>query len=159
MKASISTLVIKHWKKTKGQHMDDNTPSNDSDMSLNQLYQKGLKQMKEQFGPDAKKYLDPIKDIAPFFEKINVEYPYGKVYTRTDKLDLRVRSLATIAALTVLGHAESQFDLHIKGALNVGATKQEIIEIITQMSAYCGFPLTTQSFIEAKKVFAVIESN
>ena len=125
----------------------------DEKKSLNDLYEQGLTQMHEQFGPDSDKYLAPLKDIAPFFERLNVEFPYGCIYTRKDKLDLRVRSLATISGLTVLGHSHAQLKLHIEGALIVGATEQEIIEVIAQMTCYCGFPLATQALMLAKEVF------
>ena len=121
---------------------------------LDDLYENGIAQMRKQLGPHADQYLKPIYEMAPFFEKINVEFPYGSIYTREDKLDLKTRQLATVAALTVLGHSGTQLKLHLNASLRCGATKEEVIEVICQMVSYCGFPLATQALMVAREVFS-----
>ena len=59
----------------------------------------------------------------------------------------------TVAALTAMGCCMPQLKVHIKGALNVGCTKQEIIEIIIQMAVYAGFPVALNGISAAKEVF------
>ncbi|MBU1248177.1 MAG: carboxymuconolactone decarboxylase family protein [Proteobacteria bacterium] len=55
-------------------------------------------------------------------------------------LGLREREIATVAALTALGTARPQLKVHVYGALNVGLTREEVLEILMQMAVYAGFP-------------------
>ena len=64
-----------------------------------------------------------------------------------------MRQIATIAALTAMGTAESQLAFHIGAGLNVGLTKEEIIETIVLMNIYAGFPASLNGIAVAKKVF------
>jgi len=59
--------------------------------------------------------------------------------------------------LTVQGFSLPELKVHIKGALNTGSNKSEILEIITQMIAYCGFPAATNALLAAQEVFEEIE--
>jgi len=81
-----------------------------------------------------------------------IEFPYGDIYSR-EKLDLKTRELLTIASLTTLGNAESQLKSHIRNALNVGSSREEIIETIMQMAIYAGFPASLNAMLCAKEVF------
>ncbi|OCH98000.1 4-carboxymuconolactone decarboxylase [Legionella jamestowniensis] len=117
-------------------------------------YEKGLKQMQEHLGKDiTEEYLKKIEQIAPFFAKVNVEFPFGDLYSHESTLDQRVRELATIAALTVQGFSIPQLKVHVRCGINCGATKEEIVEIITQMIAYGGFPAATNALLAAQEVF------
>lgn len=69
------------------------------------------------------------------------------------EVDLKTRELATVAALTAMGTAAPQLKVHINGALNVGCSPQEIIEIIFQMSLYAGFPAALNGLFAAKEIF------
>ncbi|MES9689824.1 MULTISPECIES: carboxymuconolactone decarboxylase family protein [Bacillus] len=69
-------------------------------------------------------------------------------------LDIKSRELATVAALTALGFAIPQLKVHINGALNVGCSKEEIVELIMQLSVYAGFPAALNGLQAAKEVFA-----
>ncbi|WP_240312121.1 carboxymuconolactone decarboxylase family protein [Teredinibacter turnerae] len=68
-------------------------------------------------------------------------------------MDLKSREIATVAALSAMGNAAPQLRVHIHAALNVGCTPEEIVEIITQMSAYAGFPAALNAATAAKEVF------
>ncbi len=68
-------------------------------------------------------------------------------------LDKRSRQFATIAALTAMGTAMPQLKVHINGALNVGCTPSEIVEVILQMVVFCGFPSTINGLNVAHEVF------
>ena len=85
-------------------------------------------------------------DIAPDFAKLTIEFPFGDVLSRP-QVDLKTRELATIAALTAMGTAAPQLKVHVNGALNVGCSPQEIIEIIFQMAPLCGFPGGPKRFV------------
>ncbi|MDP3064125.1 MAG: carboxymuconolactone decarboxylase family protein, partial [Chloroflexota bacterium] len=88
--------------------------------------------------------------VAEAFQLIN-ETLFGHIYQRP-ALDVKTRSLCTIAALTVLNR-EKQLPGHITGALNCGATKQQIVELITQMLFYGGYPCTVNSLQAAYETF------
>lgn len=92
-----------------------------------------------------------LEDVAPDLSRFVVEFPYSEIYTRSE-VDLKTRELCTVAALTVLGTAPQLKD-HIGAALNVGNSPTEIVEIIMQMSAYCGFPKSINGVVAAKEVF------
>ncbi len=62
---------------------------------------------------------------------------------------MKSRKIATVAALTALGNASPQ----LKAALNVGCTREEIVEVIMQMAVYAGFPAALNGMFAAKEVF------
>jgi len=117
-----------------------------------QLYRQGMQEMRHHLGEKADNLIAKIESISEEFAKVNVEFPYGELYTR-DILDNRVRELCTVAALTVQGFSSPQLKLHIEAALNCGVSREEIVEIITQMIAYAGFPAATNALLAAKEVF------
>ena len=116
-----------------------------------------MHEMRKHFGSAADQWISLIHDIYPEFAKINVEFPYGELYRRT-VVDDKTRELCTVAALTVQGFALPELRVHIKGALNTGNSKSEILEIITQMIAYCGFPAATNALLAAKEVFTEMDN-
>ena len=120
-------------------------------------YVKGMEQMRSQFGDAADDWISVIHDIYPAFAKVNVEFPFGELYRR-DVLDDKSRELCTIAALTVLGYAKDPLKIHVTGALNTGSTREEILEVITQMIAYGGFPAATMALLAAKEAFEEIDT-
>jgi alkylhydroperoxidase/carboxymuconolactone decarboxylase family protein YurZ len=68
-------------------------------------------------------------------------------------LDLRQRQLVTISALTTLGGAEPQLEVHINAGLNVGLTAREVVEAILHCIPYTGFPRVLNAIFVAKRVF------
>tara|TARA_Y100000589_G_scaffold318483_1_gene346001 strand:- start:1791 stop:2171 length:381 start_codon:yes stop_codon:yes gene_type:complete len=121
-------------------------------------YIQGMHEMQKHFGDAAEKWIGAIRDIYPEFAKVNVEFPYGELYRR-DVVDDKTRELCTVAALTVQGFALPELKVHIQGALTIGSSQSEILEIITQMIAYCGFPAATNALLVAKEVFEETERN
>lgn len=115
-------------------------------------YERGLKKLKEVDAKAGERMTEHLKDIAPDLARYIIEFPFGDVYNRPG-LDLKSREIATVAALTTLGNAISQLKVHINGALNVGVSRQEIIEIIIQMAVYAGFPAALNAMYAAKEVF------
>jgi len=96
--------------------------------------------------------LEDIEDIVPDFIRMTAEFPFGDIYSR-NALDVRSREIATIAALTALGHALPELRDHIHLGLNAGLTKEEVIEVLMQMSVYAGFPAAINGLRVAKEVF------
>lgn len=120
-------------------------------------YQKGIKNLKVMNPQSFKVLKDNLKDIAPDLARYVVEFPYGDIYSRPG-LDLKTRELVTIASVTTMGSAQTQLKSHIKGALNVGCTKEEILEVLIQMAVYAGFPRAINGVLAAKEVFEDIKS-
>jgi 4-carboxymuconolactone decarboxylase len=122
-------------------------------METNDRYRRGWEKLKEVDGEAGERVIESLKDIAPDFARLLIEFPFGDIYSRPG-LDLKSREIAVVAALTALGNATPQLKVHIHGALNVGCTKQEVVEIIIQMSVYAGFPAALNGLFAAKEVFA-----
>ena len=115
-------------------------------------YVKGKKVLEDIQQRPVEEIFNQLEDVAPDLSRFVVEFPYSEIYTR-DEVDLKTRELCTVAAITVLG-AIPQLKDHINAALNVGNSPAEIVEIIMQMSAYCGFPKAINGIVAAKEVFA-----
>ncbi len=115
-------------------------------------YKKGWEKLKEIDRVAGENVINALKDISPDFADLLIEFPFGDVYSR-DGLDLKSREIATVAALTAMGTASPQLKVHVHGALNVGCTQQEIIEIMIQMAVYAGFPAALNGLFAAKEVF------
>ncbi|CAA0104033.1 Uncharacterised protein [Zhongshania aliphaticivorans] len=118
----------------------------------NSRFFRGMAKLKEIDGEAGERVIESLKDIAPDLGRYIIEYPFGDIYSR-DALDLKSREIATVAALTAMGNAEPQLKVHIHGALNVGCSPEEIVEIIIQMSVYAGFPAALNAATAAKSVF------
>lgn len=118
----------------------------------NERFQKGWEKLTEISHEKGANVIESLKDIAPDLAKYIIEFSYGDVYSRPG-LDLKSREIATIAALTAMGNAAPQLKVHINGALNVGCTKEEIIEVMIQMSVYAGMPAALNGVFAAKEVF------
>lgn len=116
-------------------------------------YQRGWEKLKEIDGAAGERVVESLKDIAPEFARLLIEFPFGDIYSRPG-LDLKSREIAVIAALTALGNAAPQLKVHIHGALNVGCSEQEVVEVMMQMAVYAGFPAALNGLFAAGDVFA-----
>ncbi|WP_108652408.1 carboxymuconolactone decarboxylase family protein [Dongshaea marina] len=121
-------------------------------MRSNTRFEKGLEKLSEIDGRAGEEVISSLSEINPALARYTVEFGFGDIYSRSE-LDLRSREIATVAALTTLGHAQPQLKVHINAALNVGCTPREILEIITQMAVYAGFPAALNASFTAKEVF------
>jgi 4-carboxymuconolactone decarboxylase len=115
-------------------------------------YERGWEKLKEIDGEAGERVIAGLKDIAPDLARYTIEFPFGDVYCRPG-LDVKSREIATVAALTALGNAAPQLQVHIHAALNVGCTRTEIVEVIIQMAVYAGFPAALNGISAAREVF------
>ncbi len=115
-------------------------------------YERGWQRLKEVDGQAGEQVIESLKEVAPDLGRYIIEFPFGDIYTRPG-LDLKSRQIATVAALTALGNAQPQLKVHIHAALNVGCTREEVIEVIMQMAVYAGFPAALNGMFVAKEVF------
>lgn len=116
-------------------------------------YSRGWEKLREIDGQAGERVIASLADIAPDFAKYLIEFPFGDIYSRP-QLDLKAREIGVVAALTALGNAMPQLKVHIHGALNVGCTREEVVEIIMQMAVYAGFPAALNGLSAAREVFA-----
>ncbi len=113
-------------------------------------YPKGMDVLEEFAGKSARNSLEELGRFAPELSRFAVE-SFGDLYG-DHTIDAKTRELATVAALTVLGHALPQLRVHVRAALNVGATPAEVIAIVTQMYAYGGFPAALNAMREVRSI-------
>jgi 4-carboxymuconolactone decarboxylase len=97
----------------------------------------------------------PTQELAPDLGRISDEVLFGQIWSRPG-LELPHRSMITIAALTALGR-EPELKAHIRGGLNLGLTREQIVEIIMQMAFYAGQPAAHAGFRAAKEVFDALD--
>jgi 4-carboxymuconolactone decarboxylase len=116
-------------------------------------FDRGRALLERMFGETADKTLASLETTAPDLGRYVVEFVFGDVFSRPG-LDLKSREIATVAALTALGSAGPQLRAHIRGALSVGLSEAEIVEIIMQMAVYAGFPAALNGIQAAREVFA-----
>jgi len=121
-------------------------------------YKRGLAKFNEIDGRAGERIIEAMKDIAPDLARYTIEFPFGDVYSR-GILSLKEREIASVAALAALGNALPELKVHINGALNVGCTRLEIVEIMIQMAVYAGFPAALNGTFAAKEVFAERDSS
>ncbi|MGN5634203.1 carboxymuconolactone decarboxylase family protein [Streptomyces sp. AC154] len=126
-------------------------PTEASRPSLPSRLSEGLDVLKV-IGGSAPTPLEALSDIAPDLARYAVEFAYGDLYTRPG-LALPQRQLVTVAALAALGNAEPQLRFHIAGALNVGCTRREIVEVVMHALVYAGFPAALNGIAAARAVF------
>jgi 4-carboxymuconolactone decarboxylase len=88
-------------------------------------------------------------------QELVTEYCWGAVWGR-EGLDRRTRSMLNLAMLTALNRPH-ELELHIRGALTNGVTRDEIREVLLQVAIYCGVPAGVDAFRTARRVFAEID--
>ena len=90
-------------------------------------------------------------DMAPKFAQLSDEVLFGDVWERPE-LSKRDRSLITCAALVALGKPE-QMSSHFPRAIENGVTQEELIEMITHMAFYSGWPSAVVAIMRAREIF------
>ncbi|WP_404940767.1 carboxymuconolactone decarboxylase family protein [Pseudomonas sp. 5Ae-yellow] len=114
-------------------------------------YQTGLEKLTEIDGEAGHQVIESLKDVCPDLAKYTIEFPFGDIYSRPG-LDLKSREIATVAALTAMGHCAPQLKVHVHAALNVGCTPDEVKETVLQMAVYAGFPAALNGMFVVKDV-------
>ena len=122
----------------------------------NERYARGLRTLEQVSAGSGANVVKSLEDVAPDLARFIIEFAYGDIIARPG-LDYRSKELATVALLTALGTAQPQLEVHINAALNVGASREEIVEVIQQMAVYAGFPAALNGITVAQEVFAEVE--
>ena len=96
---------------------------------------------------------DALGKFAPEFAHLNDDILFGEVWSREDKLPLKLRSIVTVSALIGKGIVDSSLKYHLASAKKNGVTQEEIAEILTHIAFYAGWPNAWAAFNMAKEVY------
>jgi 4-carboxymuconolactone decarboxylase len=114
-------------------------------------YETGLRIRREVLGAD---YVNTSISMSDDFnrplQELVTEYCWGAVWSRPG-LTRKMRSLINLAMLTALNRPH-EVKLHLKGALNNGCSREEIMEVLLQTAIYCGVPAAIDSFRLAREI-------
>lgn len=94
---------------------------------------------------------DNLGEFAPQFAALNDDVLFGEVWSRESELSPRDRSMITCASLITQG--VPQIEAHLKMAKQNSVTKEEIVELITHVAFYTGWPKAWSAFSLAKEIF------
>ena len=118
---------------------------------MNDQYERGMKVRREVLGDE---HVDrAIERTTPFtadFQNLITRYAWGEIWARPG-LDRRTRSCITLAILVALGR-EEELAMHVRAALRVGLTPEEIKEVLLHSAIYCGVPAANGAFAVAQRV-------
>ena len=95
---------------------------------------------------------DYLGKLAPQFAELNDDVLFGEVWSREEQLSARDRSMITIAALFSAG-LYPQLKTHLALGKEHGITKEEAVEMITQLAFYCGWPKAWSTFPMISEVY------
>jgi 4-carboxymuconolactone decarboxylase len=105
----------------------------------NERYDRGAEIVSRIYGNVGAEFLSAVREVAPDLPRYVREFAFGDVYSRPG-LDPKIREIAILASLTTLGDTAHEIRAHVHGALNLGVTREEIVETVIQTSVYAGFP-------------------
>jgi 4-carboxymuconolactone decarboxylase len=98
---------------------------------------------------------ESIGDVAPKLVELTENVLFGDIWERPG-LSKRDRSLITVATLVALNRTE-QLPFHLARALENGVTREEIVEIITHLAFYAGWPPAMSAIVRAKELFEELQ--
>ena len=123
----------------------------------NELFEKGLQIRREVLGAEhVDASLSQADDFSRPLQELVTEYCWGNVWSRPG-LDRKTRSLINVAMLTALNRPH-EVKLHLRGALNNGCSKNDIMEVLLQTAIYCGVPAAMDSLRVAKEFLQEVET-
>lgn len=122
-----------------------------------ETFDDGMRVRKEVLGEDhVDRSMADVSDFALPIQRLVTEYCWGVVWNN-DGLGRKIRSLINIAMLTALNR-NHELGVHVRGALNNGATVQEIQQVLMQTAIYVGVPAALESFRVAERVVKEYET-
>ena len=129
-----------------------------NDQTRQQTFDDGMRIRREVLGKDhVDNSLARVTSFSRPVQELVTEYCWGVIWSR-DGLPRKTRSLLNLAMLTALNRSH-ELGVHVRGAINNGATEQEIQEVLMQAAVYVGVPAALESFRVAEKVLKEITEN
>ena len=98
--------------------------------------------------------IERTTEFTADFQDLITRYAWGEIWSRPG-LDRRTRSSITLTALVALGR-EEELAMHVRAALRIGLTPDEIKEVLLQTAIYCGVPAANGAFAVAQGVLAEV---
>jgi 4-carboxymuconolactone decarboxylase len=121
-------------------------------------FEKGLARRKAVLGEEhVDRSLAQADEFNRPFQELITEFCWGFAWA-DERLDLKTRSMLNLAMLAAMNRMH-EWELHLKGALNNGVTKEEIQAILHQIAVYCGVPVGVECFRIAKRVLAAMDAS
>ena len=128
------------------------TRAYDTTRTVEELHQNGLRIYDEQMGAPPLYPVDDPDSVEMELQKFIEEYHWGAIHSRPG-LDAKTRALCSLSAMTVQGQYDRQIRRLIEGAINVGATPQEIMEVFFQLVFYGSYTNSRTAMRVARSVF------
>ncbi|MEN3792204.1 carboxymuconolactone decarboxylase family protein [Fulvimarina sp. MAC3] len=104
---------------------------------------------------------DRVKSSLDAFHPDTAElvlgYAFADIVGRRG-IDLKTREMLTVAMLAAMGTAQDQLEFHVRAAMNTGVSREEIVEIVLQVSVYAGVPAAMNAIAAAKRAFPPTET-
>lgn len=118
-----------------------------------QLYQRGLEKRKATLGAEyVENSLSRASDFSKEFQSFITEYCWGAAWG-DETLDPKTRSIMNLTMIAALNRMH-EWELHFRGALTNGVTRDELKAILTQITIYCGVPVGVECHRIANSVLA-----
>jgi len=125
-------------------------------MDEQERYRQGMTVRRDVLGDaHVDRSLSKLNDFNEEFQNLITRYAWGEIWTRPG-LDRKVRSLITLSMLVALNRPE-EFRMHVRAAVQNGASREEIKELLLQTAIYCGVPAAHSAFYVAEEVLASLD--
>ncbi len=113
----------------------------------------GKKKLADVLGQRADEIIENFESVSPDFANYIVDFAYGDLYAREGLSD-KTKELAAVACMIGQGNTGLPLKAHLKGMLNVGWTKEEVIEVLIFLVGYKGFPSSVDAILHLKDILA-----
>ena len=118
---------------------------------MNEQHEQGMKVRREVLGDEhVERAIERTTPFTADFQDLITRYAWGEIWARPG-LDRRTRSCITLATLVALGR-EEELAMHVRAALRVGLTPDEVKEVLLHSAIYCGVPAANGAFAVAQRV-------
>lgn len=121
-------------------------------METDTLHRQGLELLERLHGGHAgEAMVAEMGELCPAFADMTIDWALGGVMARPG-LDLLTRQFVVIAACVTLGHTVPQLRAHVEAALKIGATKEQIVEVILQLTFYAGGAAVRNALVSVRDI-------
>jgi 4-carboxymuconolactone decarboxylase len=120
-------------------------------MNMSDAFDRGMRTRREVLGDEhVDEAIARTTGFTEDFQDLITRYAWGAIWSR-DGLDRRTRSCITLTALVALGR-EEELAMHVRAALRIGLSPEEIKEVLLHSAIYCGVPAANGAFAVAQRV-------
>ncbi len=114
-------------------------------------YDRGMKVRREVLGDEhVDRAVEQTTELTQGFQELITRYAWGEVWARPG-LERRERSMITLALLAALGH-EDELAMHVRAAIRIGLSPEQISEVLLHTGLYAGVPVANRGLALARAV-------